>query len=113
MAQPYLDQLQELVSAVDPNNTNLVCKHFFSGAALYLENEICASLTSKGSLFKPPESRCKDLIAQGKAIPLRYFDDSPIKRGYVLLPHFRDLINTDISSYCKECMTYVVSRHLT
>lgn len=109
MAQPYLDQLRELVSAIDPNNHELTCKHFFSGAALYVGHNICASLTPKGLAFKLPNSRCEELIAQNTAIPLRYFDNSPIKQGYVLFSDFRDLSETAISSYLEECTTYVAS----
>jgi len=109
MAQPYLDQLEELVRAIDPNAHNLVCKHFFSGAALYVGKKICASLTPKGLAFKLPETRCEYLISKGSAIPLQYFDSSPIKRGYILIPDFRDLGNKEISGYVDECVSYVVS----
>ncbi len=108
MAQPYLDQLRKLVSATDGRH-DLVCKHFFSGAALYVECNICASLTPKGLAFKLPKSRCDDLIEQNKAIPLRYFDRSPIKQGYILLPDFQDLSDTDISSYLAECIAHAAS----
>ena len=108
MAQPYLDQLRELVSAID-GRQSLVCKHFFSGAALYVERSICVSLTSKGLAFKLPKSRCEDLFRQGKAIPLRYFDHSPVKKGYILLPDFQELSDTDISSYLEECISHATS----
>jgi len=108
MAQPYLDQLRDLVSAFN-ERSSLVCKHFFSGAALYAERSICASLTPKGLAFKLPESRCDELFRQGKAIPLRYFDRSPIKRGYVLVPGFHELSDADISSYFAECISHVTS----
>ncbi len=108
MAQPYLDQLRELVSAID-GRQSLVCKHFFSGAALYVERSICVSLTSKGLAFKLPKSRCEDLFRQGKAIPLRYFDHSPIKKDYILLPDFQELSDTDISSYLEECISHATS----
>ena len=108
MAQPYLSQLQELVSAIEGRH-DLVCKHFFSGAALYADRNICASLTPKGLAFMLPRSRCDDLFAQGRAIPLRYFDHSPIKQGYILLPDFQNLSDTDVSSYFEECIAYVTS----
>ncbi len=108
MAQPYLDQLRELVSAID-GCQGLVCKHFFSGAALYVERRICVSLTPKGLAFKLPKSRCDDLFRQSKAVPLRYFDHSPIKQGYVLLPDFQELSDTDISSYFEECISHATS----
>ena len=90
-------------------NHDLVCKHFFSGAALYVERKICASLTPKGLAFKLPKSRCDDLFTQGKAIPLRYFDRSPIKKGYILLPDFQVLSDTEISTYLEECIAYASS----
>ena len=108
MAQPYLNQLQELMSTIGGNH-DLVCKHFFSGAALYVERKICASLTPKGLAFKLPKSRCDDLFTQGKAIPLRYFDRSPIKKGYILLPDFQVLSDTEISTYLEECIAYASS----
>ena len=108
MAQPYLNQLQELISTIGGRH-DVICKHFFSGAALYVGRNICASLTAKGLAFKLPKSRCDDLFAQGKAIPLKYFDRSPIKQGYILLPHFQDLSDTDISSYLEECIAHATT----
>lgn len=108
MAQPYLNQLQELMSTIGVSH-DLDCKHFFSGAALYVERKICASLTPKGLAFKLPRSRCDDLFTQGNAIPLRYFDRSPIKQGYILLPDFQVLSDTEISTYLEECIAYASS----
>ena len=109
MAQPYLDQLEKLISAVAPSSDDLACKHFFSGAALYMKQNICATLTPKGLAFKLPKQRCEHILAQGKAIPLQYFDNSPIKEGYILLPDFRDLSDTDIFSYFEECVAHASS----
>ena len=109
MDQPYLDQLEKLTSTITPDSPGLVCKHFFSGAALYVKKSICASLTPKGLAFKLPKQRCEELISSGRALPLQYFDDAPIKQGYVLLPDFKDLSDTDISSYFKECLAHASS----
>lgn len=109
MAQPYLDQLEELIARIHPDGRDLVCKHFFSGAALYLGGSICASLSPKGLAFKLPEGRCAEIIAAGKATSLRYFDKSPIKRGYILLPDVGDLRDSDISAYLEECLAYAAS----
>lgn len=109
MAQPYLDQLQELVVSVQPENPALICKHFFSGAALYVENEICASLTPKGLAFKLPKPHCERLIEEGKATPLRYFDNSPIKQSYILLPDPEGISNDDKSAYLQQCIAHVAS----
>ena len=106
MAQPYLDQLQELVSPNCDLYDEMTCKHFFSGAALYFNDRICASYTLKGLAFKLPLERCDELISQGRAVPLRYFNKSPVKKGYVLLPDWEKLSNTEISNYLLECVAH-------
>ena len=109
MAQPYLDQLQTLVSEFASSHQELVCKHFFSGAALYCNGLICASLTPKGLAFKLPSARCEELIANGEAEALRYFDNSPIKKGYILLPEYRALGAVELLAYLKHCTAHVDS----
>lgn len=109
MAQPYLDELQQLVNRFGSGGQNLVCKHFFSGAALYFDGRICASLTPKGLAFKLPGPRCEDLIAKGEAVPLRYFDNSPIKKGYILLPEFQALEDTELRAYLGQCTAHAAS----
>ncbi len=109
MAQPYLDQLQELVVALQPDNSDLACKHFFSGAALYVENKLCASLTPNGLAFKLSKPRCKQLIEAGKATPLRYFDNSPIKQSYILLPDPGGISESEKSTYLQQCISHAAS----
>ena len=58
MAHPYLEQLQILVRNIDRGDVELVSKHFFSGAALYADGKICASLTPAGLAFKLSQQRC-------------------------------------------------------
>lgn len=106
MAQPFLDRLQRLVASMAPDDADLVCKHFFSGAALYADGKICASLTPVGLAFKLPQSRCETIIGEGRAEPLKYFDRSPTKRGYILLPTPQNLSDADVASYLRECLTY-------
>ncbi len=98
MAQPYLDQLKSLLVAFD-SDPSLTCRHFFSGAALYVGPKLCASLTPPGLAFKLPEPRCEELIRLGKAIPLRYFDRSPTKKGYVLFPAYQTLSVAELDAY--------------
>lgn len=74
MAQPYLSQLQELLAEVNLGDTELVCKHFFSGAAAYANGKIVASLSPKGLAFKLSECRCDNVLSAGIAIPLQSFD---------------------------------------
>lgn len=64
----------------------LECRHFFSGAAAYRGGTIVASLTPVGLAFKVPTDVRDRLLDIGKAIPLRYFPDAPIKKDYVLFP---------------------------
>lgn len=110
VAQPYLRQLEELVACELPGISGLECKHFFSGAALYANSKICASLTAAGFAVKLPQQRCTALIETGKAFPLRYFEKSPIKRGYVLFPNASSLGKAVLASYLKECIAHARSR---
>ena len=105
MAQPHLDLLQQLVDSLGVKMGDLSCKHFFSGAAVYVNGKICASLTPNGLAFKLSESRCEEIIAAKIALPLQYFENSPIKRGYILLPDFEKLGENEINRYFSECLS--------
>lgn len=104
MAHPYLQQLQDLVDTVSRGDVELVCKHFFSGAALYADGKICASLTPAGLAFKLSQQRCKDLIDSHVAAPLCYFEGAPKKTNYVLFPELDELSSTSIAAYFNECI---------
>ena len=109
MAQPYLTTLEDLIAGELGGIAGLVCKHFFSGAALYMDAKICATLTFDGFAFKLPEQRCIELIESGKASPLRYFENSPIKRGYVLIADAGSTGDAALISYFKECVAHASS----
>ena len=88
MAKIYLEQLSALVKETSANqakNVKLVCKHFFSGAALYANVKICMSLTPVGLAIKLP-LRSRIALKQKGGKPLRYFPKGPIKKDYVVLP---------------------------
>ena len=102
MADPFLQNLKALVSQHLGEQSDIECKHFFSGAALYANDQICASLTPVGLAFKLPADRCSELIETGAATPLRYFAKSPIKKGYVLFPDFYDLGTCTLTMYFQE-----------
>ncbi len=110
MAQPYLDELTQLVEDMDPGRIDLACKHFFSGAALYADGQICATLTPKGLAFKLPESRCEELFAGNTAVPLKYFDKSPVKRGYALIPDVGVIGKRVVRNYFNESIANVTGR---
>ena len=88
MAKEYLEKLSTLIKKAVPNklkNIKLECKHFFSGASLYSNGKICATLTPKGFAIKLPENIRKKLLKDGKAKKLRYFPKAPIKKDYAIL----------------------------
>ena len=87
MAEPYLTDLKELAdqwSSADVEVGVLECRHFFSGAAVYREDAIVASLTPVGLAFKVAAEVHDELVGNGVASPLRYFPTGPIKKNYVL-----------------------------
>ena len=87
MAKKYFEKLTSLVSELNINNevsSKIEIKHFFSGAALYANESICASWSPSGLAFKLPENKVRKLIKEGKAIPLKYFPKGHVKKGYAL-----------------------------
>ena len=88
MAEPYLSQLQELIAEFDLDQSagsELICKHFFSGAAAYRDGVIFMSLSPAGLALKLPENDRAILMGAGGR-PLRYFPKSPVKKDYVVVP---------------------------
>ena len=88
MAEPYLKELKSIVErACVPREeaVDVSCKHFFSGAAAYVDGHIFMTLTIVGFALKLPEDDRNALRGQG-AKPLRYFPGAPVKKDYVLLP---------------------------
>jgi len=87
MAKEYFEKLSKLLDELNVRNEvslKLEIKHFFSGAALYANETICASWSPAGLAFKLPESKVNKLIDIGKAIPLKYFPKGHVKKGYAL-----------------------------
>lgn len=89
MAQKYLNELTTLMTRVGPatvKGVKMELKHFFSGAAVFVQGKICISLTPVGFALKLPEKWRDNLVEQAGAKPLRYFPKGPIKKDYVVLP---------------------------
>jgi hypothetical protein len=87
MAKEYLEKLSSLVNALNIEAdiaSPMEVKHFFSGAALYVNGVICASWSPVGLAFKLPEGEVAVLIDSGRAKPLKYFPKGHIKKGYAL-----------------------------
>ena len=88
MAQPYFDRLTAKLRESNPPKPRGVvveCRHFFSGAALYANGKIFASLTPAGFAIKLPEDSRAELLRERRGRRLRYFKGAPIKQEYVVL----------------------------
>ena len=112
MAKEYLEKLSAFIEKATsdfPENINLECKHFFSGAALYADERICMTLTPVGLAIKLQEETKDNLLKNKKAIPLRYFSKSPIKKGYVLFPDGIAKGDKALHKYVKESIEYVLT----
>ena len=87
MAKVYFEKLSALLEElhIEKEITKpMEVKHFFSGAALYINKTICASWSPIGLAFKLDEQEANKLIKSGKAIPLKYFPKGHVKKGYAL-----------------------------
>ena len=87
MAKEYLEKLSKIIEDLyidDLVEKPLEVKHFFSGAALYIDGTICASWSPVGLAFKLSEQEVISLISNGSAKPLQYFPNGHIKKGYAL-----------------------------
>jgi len=112
MAKEYLERLSAFVeeaASVIPGNINLECKHFFSGAALYADDRICISLTPVGLAMKLPEDTRHNLLKVKGAIPLSYFPEGPIKKGYVLFPEGVTQPDEALHRFLQESIEYVLT----
>jgi hypothetical protein len=110
MAKEYFEKLAKLVEALDKDGEltgTMQVKHFFSGAALYVNEKICVSLSPVGLAFKLPKEEVDELINSGRAIPLKYFPKGPEKRGYALFEE-PDLTDTQLwEKYFKRAVQHV------
>ncbi len=107
MAEPYLARLSHIIEQlgpITPENVTLEPRHFFSGAALFVNGKICASLSPAGFALKLPAKVRKSLLDERKGKEFRFFANGPIKREYILLSEsfiqddkaLRELINTSV-----------------
>ena len=112
MAKEYLIQLSALMKEATARrftDVDLECKHFFSGAAVYVNGKICMSLTPVGFALKLPEGAREKLKKEKRAKPLRYFPNGPIKKDYVVLP--KRMVNDVkvLRHWVKICIDHVVA----
>jgi hypothetical protein len=88
VAEPYLQRLSHILDRlqlVSAEGLTLEPRHFFSGAALYVNGRICASLGPAGFAIKVPAGVRQSLLNEGKGKEFRFFAKGPIKREYVVL----------------------------
>ena len=83
MAEPFLSDLKSIVTNSVRSGASVDCRHFFAGAAAYLEGRIFATLTPVGLAFKMADP-VREALLEADGSLLRYFPTAPIKREYVL-----------------------------
>jgi hypothetical protein len=111
MAKQYLDKLSAFIGqalAECSENSKLECKHFFGGAALYADQQICITLTPVGLAIKLPEKIRQQLFQYKIAVPLRYFPAGPIKKEYALFTHGIADSDEALFTYVKVGIEYVL-----
>ncbi len=110
MTARYLMELDTLLSKaaeVGLETRRLSCRHFFSGAALYVDGQIFASLTPAGFALKVPEAQRVELLKTKRARPLRYFPNAPIKKQYVVLAEGLIRRRKDLRRWLEVAIEYV------
>ena len=88
MAKEYLKQLSGLMQPLTSGMFDDVkpeCKHFFSGAALYVDDRICITLTPAGFAIKLPEALRSEVLKRKGVEKLQYFPSGPVKKEYAVL----------------------------
>ena len=111
MAKVYLEKLSQLVSELDIESevpAQLEVKHFFSGAALYANDMICASWSPAGLAFKLADPEVAKLIASGRAKPLKYFEKGHIKKGYAMFENPEAVKNSEWKSYLFKAIEQIL-----
>ena len=112
MAKEYLEKLSafiERATAGRNKRVNLECRHFFSGAALYVSERICISLSPVGLALKLPKEIKDSLFKNKKVVPLRYFPKGPIKKDYVLFPNGIERDGKALHQYVKASIAYALT----
>lgn len=107
MAEKYLIELNELINKLRFKNDFLECKHFFNGAAVFVNGKICMSLTPVGFALKLSEESRNFLQKEKGAKRLRYFPKAPVKKEYVILPKKMLSDRKELSIWIKKSIQYV------
>ena len=108
MVERYRQSLRSLVARSLPDagmNARLDFKHFFGGAAAYVDGRIFATLSRLGLALKLPEDTRSALLNDG-AKPLQYFPKAPIKKDYVVLPEGMSKEGATLAPLFAESLRY-------
>ena len=111
MAEPYLRDLKSIVERASvpcEEVAHITCKHFFSGAAAYVNGRIFMTLTPVGLALKLPEDDRNEFFDQGGK-PLRYFPKAPVKKDYAVLPSRLLDHNKVLSDWISRSVEFVQS----
>ncbi len=110
MAEPYLGRLSDLVDELSLGERalfDLECRHYFGGAALYIDGAICASLTPVGLALKLPPTDREAMFDDGRGLPLRYFDGGKVKKEYVVLSEPVVADSSEVKALFRASFRYV------
>src|SRR6266849_10664886 len=117
MAEPYRKRLDTMLRQANrrrnASGIRLECRHFFSGAALYANGTICASLTPVGFAVKLSQESRAALLRDRRGKPLRYFEGGPIKKEYVLLLAAVLAEPAAVRAFLRESIRYATSGRQT
>ncbi len=111
MAEPYLSELRSIVARETVQREaadGILCKHFFGGAAAYVDGHIFMTLTTIGLALKLPEEDRNTLFEQG-AKPLQYFPKAPVKKDYAVLPSRLIDDNSALNDWISRSIEFVRS----
>ncbi len=112
MAKKYLEQLSALMQPLISGMVDDVeseCKHFFSGAAFYVDNRICITLTPVGFAIKLPEILRTGVLKQKGVEELQYFPNGPVKKDYAVLS--KEILNNkaELQVLVRQSIEFVLS----
>jgi len=110
MAEPFFSQMSKLIEDIEFPDMALECKHFFSGAALYANDKIMASLSPAGFAIKLPEDERLKLIQKGRGVEFHFFPDGPIKKEYVLLKESVIQDDEEFQEIFRKSVGYVIEK---
>ncbi len=111
MVERYVRDLRSLlqpVTAAATGDEAVEVRHFFSGAAAYVDGRIFMTLTTVGLALKLPKDARAELIDMG-ATRLQYFKKGPIKKDYVIVPDALMANRDELASWMRRSIAFARS----